>query len=261
MSFTKEQIKTAYKSLPEKIKEIVTSPEISELILLTMKQAGLSEENAVQAEGEIFSSMLGLQTMNSAIDNISKVTNISVEKLSEAKNRINQEISNAYEEAGIKMGDAEQTKQEILQDLLPHSGDTKEQIIKELQTRRLNAGNEPVIATKETEETALKEFSERPVTAAGLPEVASQNLPMVEEGEVAHEVPHTEPTTDNTQPTTVENKTPAVENKVPAVETKPIAQVAPGIQKPSEEARPKFVAPVPDYRYPGGNDPYREPLA
>lgn len=241
MSFTKEQVRAAYKNLPEKIKGVVTSPDISELILLTMKQAGLSEENVVQAEGEIFSSMLRLQTMDSAIDNIAKVTNISVEKFSEAKKRITQEIYNAYKEAGIKMEDAKETKQEILQDLLPSSGDTKEQIIKGLQTRRLNAQNDFITPTT-------------PEIRPPIPETQLANLPMVEpalaqgsvmvkKGEVAHEVPHIEPTTNPS--TTFEGDPPARQDLV---------DLAGSTSNQSKVS-------LPDYRYEEGKDPYREPLA
>lgn len=57
-------------------------------------------------------------------------------------------------------------------------------------------------------------------------EIPPTNLPMIESGEVAHEVPHTEPTIQTPQPIKPEDK------KVG----------------------------VPDYRYEGGKDPYREPL-
>ena len=75
-------------------------------------------------------------------------------------------------------------------------------------------------------------------TPTSVPEIPPANLPMIEppsaqgfggakKGEVAHEVPHTELTTDNRQPTT-------------------------------NQERPKVS--LPDYRYEGGKDPYREPL-
>lgn len=60
-----------------------------------------------------------------------------------------------------------------------------------------------------------------------VPEVAPQNLPMIEEGEKVHDVPHIE------QPANVP------------------------IQKPEAE-KPKIA--VPNYKYDKGKDPYREPL-
>lgn len=77
------------------------------------------------------------------------------------------------------------------------------------------------------------------VKESGIPEIPSVNLPVVEppfaqdtimvkKGEVAHEVPHAEPTTSNQRPTT---------------------------------EKPKISVSAPDYRYPENKDPYREPLA
>ncbi|MGB3922002.1 MAG: hypothetical protein WBL19_01805 [Minisyncoccia bacterium] len=53
-------------------------------------------------------------------------------------------------------------------------------------------------------------------------------LPMVEEGEKVHDAPHVE-----------------------AAPTQPAPQARP---------EPKIKTPLPDYRYPDGTDPYREPL-
>ncbi|OHA89603.1 MAG: hypothetical protein A3C70_02505 [Candidatus Zambryskibacteria bacterium RIFCSPHIGHO2_02_FULL_43_14] len=64
------------------------------------------------------------------------------------------------------------------------------------------------------------------ITPVSAPATPPANLPMVEAGEVAHEVPHIEQTT-------------------------PI----PAPQKPEPKAS------LPDYRYEQGKDPYREPLA
>ncbi len=57
------------------------------------------------------------------------------------------------------------------------------------------------------------------------PSSPSENLPVVEKGEVAHDVPHVETPASPTQPT----------------------------------EKPKPVIPKTDYRYPDGKDPYREP--
>ena len=79
------------------------------------------------------------------------------------------------------------------------------------------------------------------IETVSVPEIIPPNLPVVEpdfaqgsvmvkKGEVAHDIAHIEPTTNNLQPTT--------DNIKPE--------------------KPKM--PVPDYRYPNGKDPYREPL-
>ncbi len=66
------------------------------------------------------------------------------------------------------------------------------------------------------------------------PPTASSNLPMVEEGEVAHEVPH------------VDIPVPATAPSVSINEVKP--------------EKPQVEVPTPNYTYQKGQDPYREPL-
>jgi len=103
--------------------------------------------------------------------------------------------------------------------------------------------SQPVIITTETKEAALKDLNKRveqqKVTG---PETLPTNLPMVEpafaqgsvmvkKGEVAHDVPHVE------QPK------------------------APPVQAPKTATAPDKPMPTADARYPGGKDPYREPLA
>lgn len=66
-------------------------------------------------------------------------------------------------------------------------------------------------------------------------EIPPANLPMVEKGEIAHSVPH--------------------------VEQAKAQHVQPARQDPvSVKPEPKVNVPLPDYRYPEGRDPYREPL-
>lgn len=82
---------------------------------------------------------------------------------------------------------------------------------------------DPILKKSEENETVV-------ATPASVPEIPPVNLPMVERGEVAHDVPHVE---------------------------QPKAQpVQPARQ---DLAGPKV--PLPDYRYEEGKDPYREPLA
>ena len=100
------------------------------------------------------------------------------------------------------------------------------------------ATEEPIVITAETKEEALKELSRRSMKnqnpPALVPELILSNLPMIEEGEVAHTVDSTQYTVDSVQPA---------------------RQDLAGSQIKSE---PKVS--LPDYRYEGGSDPYREPL-
>ena len=57
----------------------------------------------------------------------------------------------------------------------------------------------PILQKSEESEKTIKTESPAPVS---VPEIPPANLPMVEKGEIAHDVAHVEPTTDNRQPTT-----------------------------------------------------------
>lgn len=71
-----------------------------------------------------------------------------------------------------------------------------------------------------------------------VPEIPPTNLPMVEKNEVAHDVVHIEPTTNPSTPLGA-SKQPTTNQEQPKSEQSKVS--------------------VPDYRYPGGADPYREP--
>ena len=90
----------------------------------------------------------------------------------------------------------------------------------------------------------IKEFIDtnksKPVAPTSVPEIPPANLPMIEEGEAVHEA----------RPLTPERSDGG---RVPHVQ--PARQDLAGSQIKSE---PKVS--LPDYRYEGGKDPYREPL-
>ncbi len=70
---------------------------------------------------------------------------------------------------------------------------------------------------------------------------------MIEDGEVAHDVPHVEPA-----PAPKLSAAPSAPETPPSnIKTRPHSDTP--VEKVSLDA--------PDYRYPGGTDPYREPLA
>lgn len=79
-----------------------------------------------------------------------------------------------------------------------------------------------------------QEITENQISTVAVPEIAPNNLPMVEEGEIAHEVQHVEEKI-------ILNKELGIMNND-------------GIQPKAE--RPQVAAP--DYRYPNDKDPYRE---
>ncbi len=96
-----------------------------------------------------------------------------------------------------------------------------------------------------------------------VPSLSPENLPMIEPGEVAHEVTHVEQgvkneTTNDLQPTrptsnrTTDNLQPTTETqKQNATATNPVSTKIP-------EPTPTHL--VSEHKYPGGVDPYREPI-
>lgn len=77
-----------------------------------------------------------------------------------------------------------------------------------------------------------------------VPEIATEIHPVIKEGEIVHDVTHVESTIDNKQ----------------LVERQPLQSTS-EIQHPaSKPSEPEKKVSLPDYRYPKGTDPYREPL-
>ena len=97
------------------------------------------------------------------------------------------------------------------------------QIDKATSTAIAEAVNEKIF------KVIAEQINKQPAEKPSVPNVIHNNLPMVEEGEKTHDVPHVESTINNKEPT-------------------------------KEPEKPKLAIPTPDYRYPGGKDPYREPL-
>ena len=70
------------------------------------------------------------------------------------------------------------------------------------------------------------------IAPTSVPEIPPANLPMVEEGEVAHTIPHVQPA----------------------------RQDLAGSDLAGSQIKSEPKVSLPDYRYEGGKDPYREPL-
>lgn len=99
-------------------------------------------------------------------------------------------------------------------------------------------------AKKDKGENVLeKEESGKALEATTVPEIAPEIHPMIEEGETVHDVPHKEPTSQTPAPA---QPTPAEKESQKIPENLPV--------------KPTPITPLPDYRYPDGQDPYREPL-
>jgi hypothetical protein len=75
MKFTREQKKSAYQKLNVDTQDFIMSNETTELISSLLNEEKLSGDQSESADSEILSAMYGLQTLDQAIEEISKITN------------------------------------------------------------------------------------------------------------------------------------------------------------------------------------------
>ncbi|GEM_PF-2714934 len=192
-------------SRPE-IKNLLFSEEIGQFLQNITKQHGLDEETSLKVIDEVGYIILELKERSSIKSSLS---NIGIEKNSIPS--IIQEISQVVFSELDKIESAKSTE-----------------TLKQTSAEEKTETEGPIVITAETKEEALKELSRRSMKnqnpPALVPELAPSNLPMIEEGEAAHDTPQIEP-------------------KALSQETKSEPKVS-----------------LPDYRYEGGQDPYREPL-
>jgi hypothetical protein len=213
MIFTLNQRRNAYKRLPEDIKILIMSNETTEIIENILKEAQLTEEQANLADSELLDVMFCLQSLDNAINNIAKLSNKTVNELSKLKSVVNDKILSKY------------------------TIDIKDFI-------------------EANKTTPIQHQSAAPKNLPGeanLPELAPEIHPMIEKGEVAHDVP----------PQIEQKKMKSLSEPVIILKKEDVRQmISPKVQ-PNSAPTPTPAKPnvsLPDYRYEGGTDPYREPL-
>lgn len=92
MTFTRIQKREAYKKLSKEEQDFVMSTEALDEIESFLAEAGLSEEDQVSADNEIFCTMIGLQSLSEAIANIAKNTNKNISDLSNLRSELEETI-------------------------------------------------------------------------------------------------------------------------------------------------------------------------
>jgi hypothetical protein len=202
--FTKEQIKSAYKRLPDNLQEYITSPEIDGKIQKNI-ELFVNANNRDSADREIYYSLIALQTLETAINKIHN------------------------------LGDNEEALKKLKGVLaIEVFGEIKKQLNIDLDEFVALNANSPVPA-----EPIVPNEDEREVVRA------EDHHPMVEVGMTAHETQPGERAIYNAPISP--NQTPAPKALQSIIETK---------LKESETTRQLPRTP----HYPGGLDPYREPL-
>lgn len=223
MSYTQEQIRVAYKKLSEKVQDFVMSNDTTELISENLKGIGLSEGQVNIADSEIFYALLQLQTLDTTINKIAELSNKKIEELSPLKTALKESIFNNYPET------------EVVVNNTPNLDEKK-------------TPEEPIIITKDTKEDAMKELNRRSE------EIQKMQAPLVQ---------RTKPTTNDQRPTT-ETKILEIAPEIhPVIEPREVVHEVPHVESKQtsnlQTSKPQTVS-VPDYRYPKGKDPYREPI-
>lgn len=197
---TDKLIKEQLDTLPESLQRAIASVPWKTLVQQIGKENSLSTEQLESLERETMFIIYAFEPIEDYTANLMREIQIDESLATTIAEMINEKI---FEVIALKVEGAEKEK----------------------------SSNEPIIITNETKVDAMKELNRRSEEIqkmqAPLVEIRKDIHPMIEKGEVAHEVPHVE------------------------------QSFVPPTPEPKSEVKP--VTQVPDYRYPKGKDPYREP--
>lgn len=219
-AITEEQLQKLPPEVADAIGSIPWRERVGQIAAIHL----LSEEETAALEVEVGIVVLGIEPSDQFPENVSENIGLS--------NEIVEKITEEIDEQIIKP----------ILDLVDHPKTAPRTTKKVLPVE--TSASEPIVITHETKQEALQELGRREevvkkkASVSATPEVAPHNLPMVEKGEAVHDVPHVEV-----------KETP--KSVFEPVKTVPLNEIKP--EKPPQVG-------IPDYRYPGGKDPYREPM-
>ncbi len=98
MILTPQQIREAYKRLPAEIQSLVMDIETTDLIANKLKEVGLNEGLVNLADSEILYAMYMLQTLDTAIENIAKLSGRQTSEFSGLKSKLEEKIFSKYKD-------------------------------------------------------------------------------------------------------------------------------------------------------------------
>lgn len=167
MNYPKEIFKDIYRSLPEELKNIVATPEISNINDEIAQKHKLNDEQRLSLGDEITMRLMGITTRNAFPENLKNRLQIKDEEILTILEDINSKIlSKISEKVSIAQEEYSQTK------------------IKNNLSDMTNTPNQE----EPTETTSI--------------EIPPANLPMIEPGEVSHDTkPQMTPPVVETKPT------------------------------------------------------------
>src|SRR3989344_3141984 len=134
MTFNRQQIQSAYRNLSKEAQSFVISTDTAELIDSTIKELGLTQEQTTVADGEIFNAMLGLQTLDNAIENISESSKRPADELANLKSNLKSNIFINIPQIPVREEKIQPARQDLVD---PKEGDNLEETkIEALETAR-----------------------------------------------------------------------------------------------------------------------------
>jgi len=230
MAFTNKERREAAKKLPESITSFALSNKTTGTIGELIKRSEISEPNQDYADSEILDALLGLKSLSEAIENIAKLENKQVAQFSKLK-------------ADLQVG--------IFNE------------IDKIRLENLKGGGKVIISN----EQKVSEEKNLPDASAGLisdHEEIQKNPIKVNESKPPQPsqtpISKTLPVQINSQPKPTTIQAPQQIPTPPKITSVPSTQMSwEGRKKKAEEAL-KNIAPVETKKYPGGADPYREPV-
>jgi hypothetical protein len=237
-SDTRKIIDEQAAKLPESLRKAIETTDWRDLIKKISLDKNLSTEKLELIEQETMLVIYGFDTLENYIDNLVKETGLPEEtaiSIAEAANtRIFSEISNK----------ADVVEKELEKTPIVTVLTGKKAVIEQL-SQRVQAAKQGGASVKPK-----------------VPEIAPEIHPMVKKGEVVHAVPHIEekavPLPGETPKSEIAEPEPAPASPSPVTPVPTLQDPGPEINPPltGEKKAPAHANP----HYPGGLDPYREPL-
>lgn len=243
MQITTNDTRTAYRKLPEEVRGFVVAPETIETIAGLLNKAGLSEEQGIYADGEVFYTMLGLIHPNDAIKHIASNTGKKPQNLEGLKNDLKTYIFSHIPSEYLKTEEEKEIAQEStsLASTVP------------VDTPELHHSSElPEVSKEEEVEELLpppveEKLIEAPELLTSIPvHTAVVEVPVVTPEVIAPAA--------SAAPTNL--PTESIPEPIKSVEFSPIQPEEKKEEKPEPKQETKSEPP----RYSGGVDPYREPI-
>ena len=222
MTYPKEIIKKVYRSLPSELAQIVGTQETSEINDKIAKTYNLSTEQRLKMGDEVTMRLLGLTPDKSFAENLKVRLKITPEVAQKITEEVKNRILSKVPEKILSAQETVRLKLEKTDGIIVTTLKTKGDTIKESERG--------VINNKVTVPTAPAIKASPPNLPVLEPDFAKETL-MVKKNEVAYDAA---PTAQSTEPL---GKTAEPETKKEELKT-----------------------PLPNYGYPPGKDPYREPL-